>query len=101
MGRPVQVMWYINPNDGPFPWSPQGRIKPDLMRSREIAVTLDRRGFYGTLTVGRAPLVETASWIPLTSKLRFLIPIYPGVTPPMQLAQHAKLLDSISGKKPS
>lgn len=97
MARPMQVMWYINPNDGPFPWSPKGRIKPDLMRSREIAVTLDRRGFYGTLTVGRAPLVETASWVPLTKTLRFLIPIYPGVTPPMQLAQQAKLFDSISG----
>ena len=97
MARPMQVMWYINPNDGPFPWSPKGRIKPDLMRSREIAVTLDRRGFYGTLTVGRSPLVETASWVPITKTLRFLIPIYPGVTPPMQLAQHAKLFDSISG----
>jgi len=97
MARPMQVMWYINPNDGPFPWSPKGRIQADLARSREIAVTLDRRGFYGTLTVGRSPLVETASWVPLTEKLRFLIPIYPGVTPPMQLAQHAKLFDSISG----
>ncbi len=97
MARPMQVMWYINPNDGPFPWSPKGRIKADLMRSREIAVTLDRRGFYGTLTVGRAPLVETASWIPITKTLRFLIPIYPGVTPPMMLAQQAKNFDSISG----
>ena len=61
MARPMQVLWYINPNDGPFPWSPEGRWTPDLMRSREIAVSVDQRGFYGALVVGRNPLVETAS----------------------------------------
>ena len=48
------------------------------MRSREIAVQLDRDGYFGTLVVGKNPLVETATWIPVTQNLRFLIPIYPG-----------------------
>ena len=97
MARPMQVLWYINPNDGPFPWSPEGRWTPDLMRSREIAVSVDQRGFYGALVVGRNPLVETASWISVTEQMRFLIPTYPGVTPPSMMVQQAKLFDSVSG----
>ena len=97
MANPMRLMWYINPNDGPFPWSPNGQYLPDLNRSRAIAVTLDRLGFYGALVVGRNPLVETASWVPLTRQMRFLIPIHPGATPPALLVQQAKLFDSISG----
>lgn len=97
MAQPMQVMWYINPNDGPYPWSPEGQYTPDLMRSRAIAVALDQAGFYGSLVVGRNPLIETASWIPLTNHLRFLVPIYPGATPPALMVQQAKLFDSISG----
>ena len=97
MANPMRLMWYINPNDGPFPWSPNGQYLPDLNRSRELAVTLDQLGFYGALVVGRNPLVETASWVPLTRQMRFLIPIHPGATPPALLVQQAKLFDSISG----
>lgn len=96
MANPMQVMWYINPNDGPFPWSPDGRFPADLMRSRGLAVALDRRGFFGSLVVGRNPLVETASWVSVTKQMRFLIPVYPGVIPPALLVQEMKLFDSIS-----
>ena len=96
MSNPVQLMWYINPHDGPFPWKPEGRYQPDLMRSREIAVQIDRDGYFGTLVVGKNPLLETATWIPLTEQLRFLIPIYPGPIPVGLLAQQAQLFDSLS-----
>ncbi len=96
MPRQMRVMWYINPNDGPYPWAPEGRITPDLMRSRRIAVRLDQLGYYGTLVVGRNPLIETASWIPITEKLRYLVPIYPGVTPVAFMVQQAMLFDSVS-----
>lgn len=97
MSKPIQLMWYVNPHDGPFPWSPDGAFKPDLMRSREIAVQLDGDGYFGTLVVGKNPLLETTSWIPLTQRLRFLIPIYPGVIPVGFFAHQAQLFDSISG----
>lgn len=97
MARPMRLMWYINPNDGPYPWSPEGQYLPDLNRSREIAIALDRLGFYGSLVVGRNPLIETASWVTVTNQLRFLIPIYPGAIPPTLMVQQAKLFDSISG----
>jgi alkanesulfonate monooxygenase len=97
MPNPIQLMWYINPHDGPFPWSPDGAYRPDLMRSREIAVQIDRDGYFGTLVVGKNPLIETTTWIPLTQTLRFLIPIYPGVIPVGFFAHQAQLFDSISG----
>jgi len=96
MAKPMQILWYINPNDGPFPWSPEGQLTPDLMRSRRLAQRLDQLGYYGVLVVGRNPLVETASWIPITEQLRFLIPVYPGATQPAMMVQQAKLFDSIS-----
>lgn len=97
MPRPMQLMWYINPHDGPYPWNPAGAFKPDLMRSREVAVQIDRDGYFGTLVVGKNPLVETATWIPVTQQLRFLIPIYPGAIPAALFAQQAQLFDSLSG----
>jgi alkanesulfonate monooxygenase len=97
MSRPMQLMWYINPHDGPYPWNPAGAFKPDLMRSREVAVQIDQDGYFGTLVVGKNPLVETATWIPVTQQLRFLIPIYPGAIPAALFAQQAQLFDSLSG----
>jgi alkanesulfonate monooxygenase len=67
------------------------------MRSREIAVQIDRDGYFGTLVVGKNPLLETTTWIPLTKQLRFLIPIYPGVTPVGMMVNQAQLFDSLSG----
>src|SRR5436190_2331131 len=96
MPNPMQLMWYINPLDGPLPWTPEGAFKPDLLRSREIAVQIDRDGYFGTLVVGKNPLVETSTWIPVTERLRFLIPIYPGVVPVAFFAQQAQLFDSLS-----
>lgn len=96
MPGPMQLMWYINPHDGPYPWSAEGQYKPDLMRSREIAVQIDRDGYFGTLVVGKNPLLETTTWIPLTQNLRFLIPIYPGVIPVGFFAHQAQLFDSLS-----
>ena len=58
MANPMQVMWYINPNDGPFPWSPDGRFPADLMRSRGLAVALDRRGFFGS-----KPFSQANDWL--------------------------------------
>ncbi len=97
MQKAMQLMWYINPHDGPYPWHPEGRYVPDLMRSREVAVQIDRDGYFGTLVVGKNPLLETTTWIPVTEQLRFLIPIYPGVIPVGFLAHQAQLFDSISG----
>lgn len=97
MSYPMQVLWYINPNDGPFPWKAEGARPAHAGQVVELAKTIDRLGYFGALTVGRNPFVETATLIPVTKQMRFLIPIYPGSYSPAILAQQAQVFDELSG----
>ncbi|CAN7319797.1 LLM class flavin-dependent oxidoreductase [Caballeronia sp. LjRoot34] len=97
MSHPMQVLWYINPNDGPFPWKPEGARPAHFDQVVELAKTIDQLGYFGALTVGRNPFVETATLIPVTKQMRFLIPIYPGSYSPAILAQQAQVFDELSG----
>ncbi len=97
MSNPFQVLWYLRQADGPFPWKRDGRYPLDHERVRELAKLVDELGFYGALTVGHAPFIEISSLIPLTHRMRFLIPVYPGVIPPALLAYQARLFDELSG----
>ncbi|MGV9712537.1 LLM class flavin-dependent oxidoreductase [Gordonia sp. NPDC003424] len=88
-----QVLWYINPTDGEVPWEPAGRVTPTFDVIRHQARTLDRLGFYGALTTAR----EAISLVGDTERLRFLVPEYPGVKPPVLLAEEAQVFDQYSG----
>ncbi|MEP9414844.1 LLM class flavin-dependent oxidoreductase [Gordonia sp. VNQ95] len=88
-----EVFWYINPTDGDVPWEPSLRVEPTLEVIRHQAQTLDRLGFSGALTTAREPI----ALVPGTDNLRFLIPVYPGVKPPAQLAEEAQVFDQYSG----
>ncbi len=100
MTTPLKVLWYINANDGRYPWkSPpggEGRYPADSHRLRRLASTLDRLGFYGALLTG-TPWITASSLIPFSEKLRFLIPVYPNVLPPLLLAEQARTFDWFSG----
>lgn len=87
------VLWYINPTDGDVPWEPALRVEPTFDVIRHQARTLDRLGFYGALTTAR----EAISLVGDTEHLRFLIPEYPGVKPPVLLAEEAQVFDQYSG----
>lgn len=97
MANPLQILWYMNPNDGPYPWKPEGGRPPSPDHMRSLAQTIDAAGFYGSLIVGRNPFIEVASLIPLTKTMRFLIPIYPGSYTPAILVQQAQTFDELSG----
>ncbi|CAN7319748.1 LLM class flavin-dependent oxidoreductase [Caballeronia sp. LjRoot34] len=97
MANPMQILWYLRHNDGPYPWKPEGAFEPDHNRVVHLAKTVDRLGFYGALTVGESPFIETATLVPLTERMRFLIPIYPGVYPPALLVKQAQTFDELSG----
>lgn len=88
-----QVLWYINPTDGDVPWEPSHRVAPTFDVIRHQARTLDRLGYYGALTTAR----EAVSLVADTENLRFLIPEYPGVKPPVLLAEEAQVFDQYSG----
>ena len=87
------VLWYINPTDGEAPWEPTQRYEPTFERLRHQARTLDRLGYWGALTTAREPISLVAD----TENLRFLIPVYPGVKPPVLMAEEAQVFDQYSG----
>lgn len=94
----MKVLWYISPVDGRYPWHAEGRYEVKHERLRRLATYLDNAGFYGALigTYAHDVLVTATSLIPVTQRLRFLIPIYPGVTPPALLAQQTLTFDDYS-----
>lgn len=94
----MKVLWYISPVDGRYPWHTEGRYEVKHERLRRLATYLDNAGFYGALigTYAHDVLVTATSLIPVTQLLRFLIPIYPGVTPPALLAQQTLTFDDYS-----
>lgn len=101
MSNPLRILWYINANDGRYPWkSPhaggEGRYVPDAHRLRRLSSTLDRLGYYGALLTG-TPWITATSLIPFSERLRFLIPAYPNVIPPLLLAEQARAFDWFSG----
>lgn len=88
-----EILWYIGANDGAVPWDPRHRFEPSFAALREQARTLDRLGFYGALTTAR----EAISLVADTERLRFVVPEYPGVKPPVLLAEEAQVFDQYSG----
>lgn len=100
MSNPLKILWFIATADGEHPWSSRstanGSYDFDHHRLRRLANGLDRLGYYGALTVGEAPWITISSLIPVTERLRFLIPIYPGVVSPYVLAKHAQTFDVYS-----
>ena len=94
----MKVLWYISPVDGRRPWVPEGRYPVEHARLRRVAQTVDRGGFYGALfgTYAHDVFITVTSLMSVTEKMRFLIPIYPGVTPPQLLAQQALTFDDYS-----
>ncbi|WP_245905910.1 LLM class flavin-dependent oxidoreductase [Mycolicibacterium palauense] len=89
----LRILWYINGADGDVPWQPRGRIPPSLAHLRSVACALDHLGYYGALSTAR----ETIALVSDTTRLRFMIPEYPGVKPPALLAEQAQVFDHYSG----
>jgi alkanesulfonate monooxygenase len=95
----MQVFWYVSPVDGPYPWKAEGRDPASLKAIISLAKTIDRYPFSGALfgTYGHDVWTTATALIPLTKQMRFLIPIYPGITSPRLLAQQALTFDEYSG----
>ena len=84
--------------DGPYPWEPEGRWNTDFQHLKQLAVTADRLGYYGSL-LGSSPnesLAVSAALIDATSRLRFLVAQHPGELSPAVLAKWALTFDQFS-----
>jgi len=96
----VKILWYLTEPDGPYPWEPEGRWHCDFRHMEQLAVTIDRLGFYGALLgtgLKDDILTVSAAMISATSRMRFLAAIHPGLLSPVKLAQIALTMDRFSG----
>lgn len=94
----VKILWYLTTPDGPYPWEAEGRWKSDFQHLKQIAVTADRLGYYGSL-LGSSPnesLAVSAALIDATERLRFLVAQHPGELSPAVLAKWALTFDQFS-----
>lgn len=95
----VKILWYLTSPDGPYPWEAQGRWLTDFNHLKQLAVSADRLGYYGSL-LGTSPnesLAVAASLIDATERLRFLVAQHPGEVSPAVLAKWALTFDEFSG----
>lgn len=95
----VKILWYLTSPDGPYPWEEQGRWRTDFNHLKQLAVSADRLGYYGSL-LGTSPnesLTVAASLIDATERLRFLVAQHPGEVSPAVLAKWALTFDEFSG----
>lgn len=95
----MEFHWYVSPVDGPYPWKAEGRAPASHKAIVSLAKTIDETPFVGALfgTYGHDVWTTASSLIPVTEKMRFLIPIYPGITSARLLAQQALTFDDYSG----
>jgi len=94
----VKLLWYLTSPDGPYPWLENGRWDTDYEHLKQVAITADRVGFYGSLmgTSEYETLAVAASLIPFTERLKFLVAQHPGEVKPAVLAKYAQTFDAFS-----
>jgi len=96
--HPIKLLWYLTAPDGPYPWAPEGRWETGFDHLQQLAVTIDRLGFYGALLGSSAfeSLAVAAAMIPVTERMRFLVAQHPGELSPAVLAKYAQSFDHFS-----
>lgn len=99
--KSLDFFWFFPTNgDVHYFGSDCGLRKTDNGYFREIAIALDRLGYYGALlptgNFCEDGLVTAASLVPFTERMRFLIALRPGAVTPAQSARQSAALDRFS-----
>lgn len=100
--RRLEILWYLIPNDGRYPWDKKYRRKIDHEYMQAHAKSIDINGFYGALLAtspvgGMDQFINAASLIHITKRMRFLIAVHPAVYTPTTLVKLVTTLDQNSG----
>ncbi|MFD5437083.1 LLM class flavin-dependent oxidoreductase [Kitasatospora sp. NPDC127067] len=95
-----EVLWYIIPREGHYPWEPAGRRPVDLRYLQQLAGSVERLGYTGALlatdlydvwTLGSALAAAT------TPAFKPLLAVHPGLVSPTLLAKMALSFDHLHG----
>ncbi|MDT5024149.1 MAG: alkanesulfonate monooxygenase, partial [Micromonosporaceae bacterium] len=94
-----EVLWYIVPQDGRYPWEPEGRREVDHAYLQQLATAVDRLGYSGALlaTGAHDVWVLGAALAATTTRLRPLLAVHPGLISPVLLAKMALTFDELFG----
>ncbi|MBT0773628.1 LLM class flavin-dependent oxidoreductase [Kineosporia sp. J2-2] len=98
----TDVLWYIIPKEGPYPWESDGRRPADLGYLQRLAAAVDGLGFDGALLA-----TDQYDVWPLGSALaavtgptfRPLLAVHPGLTSPVTLAKQALTFQHLFGPR--
>ncbi|MFT4099635.1 MAG: FMNH2-dependent alkanesulfonate monooxygenase [Burkholderiaceae bacterium] len=97
----MQIFWFIPTHgDGRYLGTDEGARLADLGYFKQIATAADTLGYDGVLLpTGRTcedPWVVAASLIPVTTRLKFLVALRPGLVTPSLAARMAASFDRLS-----
>lgn len=100
--READVLWFLPTHgDGRYLGSQVGARHVTLNYLSQIARAADELGYYGMLLpTGKScedSWVVASSMIPLTSRVRFLVAVRPGLSEPSMTARMAATFDRLSG----
>ncbi len=99
--KPLDLFWFLPVSgDGSYLGTEQGNRSADFSYLQQIAQAADRLGFGGVLIpVGshcEDPWIVAAALAPLTTRLKFLAALRPGLATPTHFARQAAAIDRIS-----
>ena len=99
--KPLDLFWFLPVSgDGAYLGTDKGNRPADFSYLQQIAQAADRLGFGGVLIPVGAhcedPWIVAAALAPLTTRLRFLAALRPGLATPTHWARQAAALDRIS-----
>lgn len=97
----MRLFWYLIPNDGPFPWRPEGTRQVDFGYLKQLAGTIEQLGFEGALVAGGGAghdlWVLSSFLASQTRRMKFIIAQHPGQTSPLLMAQKTASFQELSG----
>ncbi|MCX4745341.1 LLM class flavin-dependent oxidoreductase [Kitasatospora sp. NBC_01287] len=98
----TEVLWYLIPREGHYPWEPAGRRPVDLGYLQQLAATIERLGYSGALlatdlydvwTLGSAVAAATGPGF------QPLLAVHPGLVSPTLLAKMALSFEHLHGPR--
>lgn len=97
-----EVLWYIIPREGAYPWEPAGRRPVDLGYLQRLAGAVDGLGFSGALLATDLhdvwPLGSALSAV-TSPRFQPLLAVHPGLISPTLLAKMALTFENLFGPR--